>query len=112
MEKNYVPGSMGFSEGMLVGPSLCAGATIFMLVDEKKARSIIKGLLKDGRNIERAELGLDGDWSENSTEIYDGKFHKYDAYHGSPWATPTLIVYFKDASNEAYESWQPKEVKL
>jgi len=107
--KNYVPGLMSFAEGFL-GPK---GDNVgyFMLVDESKARKIIKGLLKEGRNIDFAELGLDGDWRVNSTAIYqDGKFYKYDSYGGSGWATPTLIVYFKDAPNEAYPCWK-KEVR-
>jgi hypothetical protein len=104
--KNYTPGSMGFAEGFLYAGR--GAGKPFMEVDEKKAKEKIKELIKQKRHIERAELGLDGDWRQNNTVIYDGKFHKYDSYEGSGWATPTLIVYFTDAPNESYECWKPE----
>jgi len=108
--KNYVPGSVSFAMGFL-GPPRSIKGEVFMLADEQRAKRIVKRLLKEGRQIERAELGLDGDWRENSTAIWEGgTFHKYDAYEGSGWATPTLIVYFKDGPSEAYESWKPGEI--
>jgi hypothetical protein len=108
--KNYTPESVGFAGGMLDALSLNAGKTVFMLADYPKAKRLVKELLDVGRNIDWAELGLDGDWGENSTIIYEeGKFHKYNAYKGSLWATPMLIVYFTDDPNEAYECWKPEK---
>ena len=106
MKTNYTPGSESFSAGFL-GPKGDVGYD--MLVDGKKTVKIVKELLAAGRSIERAELGLDGDWDCNNTVIYDGKFHKYDSYGASIWATPTLIVHFTDASNEAYECFSKGE---
>lgn len=101
--KNYTPGTMSFSDGFL-GPKGDVG--FFMSVDNEKAKNIVSDLLKNGKKIESAVLGLDGDFSENSTTIYDGKqFHDYDAYEGSQWATPILIVNYKDGSNESFECW-------
>ena len=109
MGRNYVPGSMSFAEGFMCGGKKI-GQDIFMLVDGAKAKRIVKKMLKDGRHIERAELGLDGDWRENSTTIYeDGEFHEYDAYGGSLWATPSLIIHFTDELNEKHECWKPEK---
>lgn len=106
---NYIPGSISFAD-FGTGQVRSIGKTVFMLVDETKAKKIVRGLLKRGRKIESAELGLDGDWRENSSTIYDGKkFHGYDAWHGSLWATPTLMVFFKDGPSEAYECWKPRK---
>lgn len=102
-KKNFIPGSTSFADGFSTGRYRSLGATSFMAVDEKGAVKIVKNLLRDGRKIERAELGLDGDWGCNSTTIYDGKFHKYDSYCGSPWATPILMVFFEDGPSESYE---------
>lgn len=102
-KKNYTPGTMSFAEGFL-GPIGDVG--FFMNVDNEKALKIISNLLKSGRKIKSAELGLDGDFSENSTTIYDGsEFHDYDAYEGSQWATPILIVNYEDGSSESFECW-------
>jgi len=107
MNKNYVPGSMSFASSFL-GPRGDVG--YHMNVDEQKAIKIVQGQIKLGRDIERAELGLDGDWIENNTEIYDGKeFHKYDSYGCSIWATPLLIIYYNDAPSESYECWTKGE---
>lgn len=102
--KNYVPGSMSWADGFL-GPRGDVG--FFMKVNENKALKIIKTQIKQGKNIERAELGLGGDWKCNNTTIYDGnKFHKYDSYYGSRWATPLLIIYYNDAPSESYECFK------
>jgi hypothetical protein len=104
-ETNYVPGSISFADGFM-GPPLGSDRNKQMGVDTVRARQIVKSLLKDKRSIERAELGLDGDWRENSTTIYDGKFHKYDSWGGSCWAKPTLIVFFNDGPNEMYRCFK------
>ena len=49
---------------------------------------------------------MDGGFSCNSTIIYDGEnFFDYDAYEGSLWATPILIVEYEDGSNESFDCW-------
>lgn len=79
---------------------------VFMNVDNEKAKQIVSELLKNKKEIKSADLGLDGDFSENSTTIYDGKkFYDYDAYEGSQWAMPILIVKYEDGSNEMFECW-------
>lgn len=101
--KNYIPGSMSFAQGFM-GPRGDVG--YFMNFSQDKAEAVVKKLLSEGRKITEAYGGLDGDWNENNSVIYDGKeFHKYDAYSGSQWATPILIVNFEDGSSEAFEVW-------
>lgn len=64
-----------------------------MFVDEKKAKRIIKRLMKEGKEVKGAILGLEDDWNYNSCMIFDGEeFYEYDAWGGSIWATPTLEV--------------------
>jgi hypothetical protein len=104
-ERNYVPGSMSFVAGFMGCP--VGMDKTFMLTDSEKAEKEIKSRLDSGRHIERAELGLDGDWRENSTEVYNSdRFHQYDAYGGSRWATPTLIIFYTDEPNEAIPCWK------
>ena len=101
--KNYTPGTISFAEGFL-GPKGNVG--FFMNVDNEKAKQIVSELLKNGKKIKSADLGLDGDFSINSTVIYHGeKFYDYNAYEGSQWATPILIVNYEDGSNEMFECW-------
>lgn len=91
--KNYKPASIGFAEGFL-GPKGDVGFQ--MVADWEKAKSIIEKLLADGRNIEEAEMGLDGDWIENSMIVWeDGEFFEYDCWGSSQWAEPILIVNLK-----------------
>jgi|SRR6185312_15826554 len=109
---NYVPGSESFAGGMLIGKArsqmAAAAGHPWMEADYPAAKAIVERLLNDGRQIERAEMGLDGDWRENSTVIWeDGEHSEYDSYHGSLWATPMLIVFFEDGPSEAYEVWKP-----
>ena len=110
---NYIPGSTSFAGGMLGGyyqsQALRAAGRPFMEADYPAAKAILERLLGEGRNISHAEMGLDGDWVENSTTIWDGDHHEYEAHNGSMWATPTLIVFFTDAPSEAYEVWKPGE---
>ncbi len=101
--KNYVPGSISFSDGFGLNRKL---GDFVKYVDGEKARYIIKKLLSEDKEIDSAELGLDGDFNCNSTTIYyDGDFFEYDAYEGSQWAEPILIVNYCDGSNEAYSCW-------
>ena len=102
-KKNYTPGTMSFADGFL-GPKGDVG--FFMSVDNETAKKIVSNLLKNGKKIKNAQLGLDGDFSVNSTTIYDGeKFYDYNAWKGSIWATPILLVNYKDGSNESFECW-------
>ncbi len=102
---NYTPKSMSFMDGFFCDGKK-KGKTVKMTVDEEKAMQIINDIRSSGRNVVRAELGLDGDFSENHTVIFDGEFHPYDAYYGSLWATPILMVYYAHGTNEQYECWR------
>jgi len=96
--KNYVPGSMSFSEGFL-GPQGDVGFT--MKFSMKKAKQIAKKL----GNVVKIRAGLDGDFIENSCTIFDGEWHDYACYDHSVWATPIIIIGFKNKTSEAFESW-------
>lgn len=105
--KNYIPGSMSFSAGFY-GPRGDVG--FLMMYSHEKAVEIIKNLLLKGRQIAYANAGLDGDWHENNSLIYDeGGFHSYTAHDGSTWAQPILIVSFEDGPSEMYEVWVRRE---
>lgn len=110
MEKpimNYTPKSMSWADGFN-GPKGNVG--YFMDADENKAKLIIDQLIKDGRKINYVEMGLDGDWRENSDMIYSqNEFHSYNSHPSSCWAKPIIIVYFHDGPSEMYESWSRDE---
>jgi hypothetical protein len=110
MEKpklNYIPGSMSFSEGFL-GPKGDVG--FFMKYSHKKATDIINEKLKEGCNILSVEAGLDGDFRENSCEIFDGKiFNDYTCYDSSQWAEPIIIINYADRPSETYAVWEREE---
>jgi len=106
--KKYKPGSNSFGEGFMV-PKGDVG--FFMVADWDKAKAIIERLLSEGRNIEEVEMGLDGDWRENSMTVWaDGEFKEYDRHGISQWAEPIIIVNYKDAPSETYSAWS-KEAK-
>ena len=100
--KNYTPESMSFAAGFF-----CTRTGDFaMFVDNEKSHKIIKQLLSQGKQIESAELGLDGDFNCNSTTVFsEGDFFNYDAHEGSLWAEPILVVNYLDGSNEVYSCW-------
>jgi hypothetical protein len=101
--KNYTSGSMSFASGFL-GPRGDVG--FMMNADWEKAQKIINNILKKRSDVEYVEMGLDGDWNENSMTVWEnGEFTKYDCYDASQWAEPLLIVNYKDGSNEAYDCW-------
>ncbi len=101
--KNYVPGSMSFAAGFF-GPRGDVG--YIMVADWEKAKAIIKQLISEGRNIESVEMGLDGDWGENSMTVWEnGNFFKYGCHDNSIWAEPILIVNYEDAPSETYACW-------
>lgn len=99
---NYTPDSMGFAEGFLAGWR-CDGKTDLMIFSYRKAKKILDSLA----GIDRAEVGLDGDWKENRDVIFeDGKIKKEKDlyfYRESLWATPILMVWFKSKPQEVYE---------
>ncbi len=108
--KNYIPRSISFA-AVLLGPMGDVGYN--MLVDKKKAKKIVESLIKEGKKVEQAILGLDGDWRINNTQIYDEDgFHEYDAYHLSCWATPTLLVNYTNSPSEAFECWKKERKSL
>jgi len=101
--RNYTPGSMSWAAGF-GGPRGNVG--YMMNADFGKAKSIIKKLISDGRSIESADMGLDGDWAENSMTVWNGgKFFEYNRHGGSCWAEPILIVNYADGNSETYSVW-------
>ena len=104
---NYIPDSIGFAEGFL-GPKGDVG--FFMVADWGKAKSIIENLLEMGSDISDVQMGLDGDWNENSMTVYeDGVFTEYSCYEMSQWAEPIMIVNYKNSPSETYSVWRRKE---
>ena len=98
----------------MLGPAGASTAGLFTLftalISMNNTMAIIRKLISDGRNIERVEMGLDGDWRENSMTVWaDGKFMMYDCFGGSKWAEPIIIVYYKDAPSEVYSVWRKEE---
>lgn len=111
IKKNYMPDSISFASGFM-GPKGDVG--FIMKYDHGKALKIIEDLLSSGRKISEATAGLDGDWRENSSTIYeDGQLVKdfYEFYQTSCWATPILMVFFEDAPSERHEVWEKIERK-
>ncbi|MHA3045976.1 hypothetical protein JSO59_001205 [Riemerella anatipestifer] len=103
IKNNYTPKSISFLDGF---NCIKQSVGFFMEVDEAKATKIITHLIENGKKIKEAKLGLDGDFRENNTVIFDGKtFFSYDAYRISDWAKPILMVYYEDGTNESYECW-------
>jgi hypothetical protein len=101
---NYIPGSMSFADGFM-GMRGDVGYT--MVYNSEKATAIINNLLKDGRDVVDATVGLDGDFSINSGVIYEaGEWSDYEEYNNSRWATPIMIVTFTDGPSECYEVWE------
>ena len=104
--KNYNPGSIGFMDGLM--PQFRSRG-VFMAADWEKAKAIIEQLISQERNVEKVEMGLDGDWQYNSMVVWEeGEFTQYDCYEGSDWAEPIILVYYKDAPSEAYSVWKPE----
>jgi len=102
-EKNYTPGSMSFVSGFM---GTRGDVGFFMKADFKKAKKIINTLLKQSKEIEDVEMGLDGDWECNSMVVWEnGSFEEYDCYEESQWAEPIIIVNYKDGSNESFPAW-------
>lgn len=107
MRTNYYPSSISFASGFL-GPQGDVG--FFMVADQQQAHDKIKELIKGGRNVTGADMGLDGDWRENHCTVYeDGQYLDYDAYGSSQWAEPILIVHFSDGPSETYSVWTREE---
>jgi len=100
---NYIPGSISFAEGF-AGPKGDVGFR--MEFSMEKAKQIAKELGEN--NIKEIDAGLDGDWRENSCTIFDGTWKEYTAYKGSIWATPIIIVKFKDKPAETFECFDNK----
>lgn len=106
---NYNTTSISWIAGFLPPPK--PRNDFFMVADYDQAKSILDYLISQNAKIINAEMGLDGDWVENNTEIFDGKDHyPYDSHPESDWAEPLMIVYFEDRPNEAYSVWK-KELK-
>lgn len=105
--KNYLPKGISFSDGYY-GPRGDVG--FFMKADFQKAKKIIQELISNGKDIDEVEMGLDGDWNENSQTIYkDGEFYQYQMYGVSVWAEPIILVEYNDGTNECYDCWEKVE---
>jgi len=107
-ETNYYPSSMSFAEGFL-GPRGDVG--FIMKADFIKAKEIVNELIKTGRQVSYADMGLDGDWDVNSERIFDdGSFiNEYTTYDHSQWAPTILIVCFTDGPSEMFHVWKKEE---
>lgn len=104
---NYLPGSISFAEGFL-DPKGDVG--FFMKADYERAVFVVDHLVSQGKKISRVDMGLDGDWRENSMTIYaGGEFTEYSLYDVSQWAEPIIIVYYSNAPSEAYSVWKREE---
>lgn len=94
---------MSFASGFL-GPRGDVG--FMMNADFEKAKKIVEHLLQEGKAIVEVEMGLDGDWNENSMTIFEnGEFTEYHMHDSSQWAEPIILVSYEDGSNEAYSAW-------
>jgi hypothetical protein len=82
------------------------GYGFFKEFDVELIVKILKTL--DFTNIEKIMIGLDGDWDYNSQEITQNfKQDDLNIYHGSTWADPTMIVYYKGKRPpEAYKVYK------
>ncbi len=79
-----------------------------MYLDRPKARAILKEKLKT-EDIESAAVALTGDERWNHETIYSGgKFRNrrsFKCYSKSYWATPVLIIYYKDGKEQRFSCW-------
>jgi len=97
--KNYMPRSQSFADGFL-GPKGDVG--FVMEFDLEKAKTI------DTTDVEEIEAGLDGDFEVNSQTIFEnGKWVKETYFYDhSIWATPIILVKYKNKPMEAFECWK------
>lgn len=85
--------------------------------DFKKAKKIIKDTLKKSKNLASASLCMIEDQGYTSEEIWrDNKFTKkflaedeVAGILGSHWATPTLVLYFKNDTEKHFSCFTEKE---
>jgi len=86
-----------------------------MYLDRKKAKEILKKelALKDSKNIKEAALILNGDEFWNHEVIWsDGKWRRqrvFKCYFTSYWATPMLVIYYKDGKEKRIPCWFSEE---
>ena len=102
--------SLGFTEGMMIGFTKCAGKSEsdFKEVDWDRVMSFIE---ENKEKIESVYVGLAEDWNCTSGEVWNdenGYINEEDTYvfGSSMWATPSMEVDFKDGANETYECWK------
>jgi hypothetical protein len=111
MKTNYMPKSISFADGFL-GAEFLGGdqlKKIPMFYDEQKAKNIINDILKLNEII-KVEVGLDGDWEINHDTLFENnEFKNVDFWSKSNWATPIMIIYFKNKPSECYEIWKEEE---
>ena len=82
-------------------------------IDKVLAEKIISDLKNNGRIVDYAECGLLADWECTSFIVFDNDSFCYSVGSGhdnSDWATPALIVYFEDGTNEMYHCFQKQRI--
>jgi hypothetical protein len=107
IEKNYTELSASFTDGFTIRDSKVIGER--KSVDEKLAELIINDLILKGRKVERAECGLLTDWDCTGFTVFKDNHFCYSVgsgYDNSDWATPALIVFFTDGTNEMYHCFK------
>lgn len=92
--------NLGFTEGMIVGPSMSKNPNGPRVLDWQRAAEICKST-----NFP-VVAGLAEDWTETSDVIYDGQnfVDPEYAYVKSDWATPTILIC--DEACEPQECWK------
>ena len=110
---DYEPGSISFAEGFLGARTLSGGQMrdYVMVYDHDLAKAIILDLLSSREEVFEVEVGLDGDFFENSDILFDGEeFNDFPGFYpGSVWAEPTMVVTFQDGTNNAYRVWKKED---
>lgn len=107
IEKNYTEESVSFMDGFTIRDSKVTGER--KTVDENLAKSIINDLILKGRKVKRAECGLLTDWDCTGFTVFENNCFYYNVGSGhdnSDWATPALIVFFEDGTNEMYHCFK------
>lgn len=107
MMKSIDKGYMGFTSGMIIGPSMPKHEGGFRQINWKLLKEFIE---KNKESFESIEAGLAEDWGHTSGEVWnDEKGYipqdKTYVYDSSNWATPAISVTYKDGREETFEMW-------
>lgn len=96
---------MGFSEGMIVGPTMEKYIGGMRQVDWIEAKKFIE---ENKDKIESVKAGLAEDWGYTADTIWTqekGYLPQGNVYGASSWATPSINVVYVDGSSKTYECW-------